>query len=185
MKTVFVLGNGPSSRRFQGIRLQPSIGCNYAIKDWQLNHLVCADRLAVHAIRQLDTNPNTTYWVKASSLETPEGWQDLEFPGIDSGSAALQLAGTLYPDHPIIAIGFDGVLGFDNGNTYTYDFRPNPDPSKIRHRHRAAVIEVAARYPIKFASYKTDPELETISYDQALKIAITQSRILHKVSHQA
>jgi len=183
MTTVFVLGNGPSSRRFRGIRLQPSIGCNYAIRDWDLNHLVCADRLAVHAIRQLPPNSNTRYWVKASILETPPGWEDLEFPGIDSGSAALSLAGNLYPEQEIIAIGFDGVLGFDNGNTYTYDFRPNPDPSKIRDRHRQAVISVSKQLNVKFASYKPDPELETINYDRALKIAITQSRILHKVSN--
>lgn len=183
---TFVIGNAPSSRRFLDIKMHPSIGCNYAVRDWQLDHVVCADRLAVHAVRQLSTTPGTQYWCKASPLETPDGWKDLEFPGLDSGSAALKLAGMLYPDNPIIAIGFDGVLGLDNSNAYTYDFRPVSNPEKIRHRHTQAVLQVVKNLPpVKFASHQLHNQLETIDYDHALKIAVTQSRSLHQTSDQA
>lgn len=181
MRYTFVLGNAPSQKRFQSIRMQPSIGCNFGIKDHNLTHLVVADRIAVHEVRKLPVNSETKYWCKASPLETPPGWHDLEFPGLDSGSAALALAAELYPDNEIIAIGFDGVLGLDNGNAYEYRFRPNPKPEQIRHRHRETVEQIYPNLPrTRFVSYQRDPVLETISYDQALKIALTQSRSVYK-----
>jgi len=186
MRYTFVLGNAPSQKRFIDIRMQPSIGCNFAIKDHKLTHLIVADRMAVHEVRKLPVRSKTKYWCKASPLETPPGWHDLEFPGLDSGSAALALAAELYPNNEIIAIGFDGVLGLSDENAYEYAFRPNPKPEQIRARHRATVEQIYPDLPrTRFVSYQSDPVLETISYDQALKIAITQSRSLYQEPYQA
>lgn len=177
---TFVLGNGPSSAKWLGIRLIPSIGCNLAIKDFDLTHLVCVDRLAVHEVRLLKQKLNTTYWCKKSVLETPAGWNEIEIPGIDSGSAALKLAAELYPDNEIIAIGFDGILGLDNGNRYQYYFRPKPTPENIRQKHLQSVLDLLDLIPpVRFVSYQPHEKLETMNYDQALKIAITQSRKLY------
>jgi len=175
----FVIGNGPSSARWLGVKLCPSIGCNLAIKDFDLTHLVCVDRLAMVEIRRLPQKLSTTYWCKKSVLETPEGWNEFVIPGIDSGSAALSLSAELYPENPIIAIGFDGILGLDNGNRYQYHFRPKPTSEEIRNRHLQTVLDLLPKIPpLKFVSYQKHQQLETISYDRALEIAITQSRKL-------
>lgn len=175
---TFVIGNGPSSLKWRGIDLYPSIGCNLAIEHWDLDHVVCADRFAVVEIRKLPIKPNTRYWLKDSPLETPPNWHDYQFPGIDSGSAALKLSGELYSNE-IIVIGFDGVLGLDNGNTYSYKFRPYPTKEHTREKHRKSVIQLLPNLPrVRFVSEQPHQSLETINYDQALKIAITQSRKL-------
>lgn len=167
--TVWIVGNGPSSLRWRNRILHPSIGCNLGVEHWDFDHVVCADRMAVHVVSKLPRRPRTTYWCKASSLPTPDGWRDLEFPGIDSGSAAIQLAKLLYPLDTIVVIGFDGVLNQDNSNTYHYHFRPKPTPERIRHRHRQSVVEVAKDCAVYFVSEQPDPQLETITHDQALE----------------
>jgi len=177
---TFVVGNGPSAGKWLGVKLIPSIGCNIAIKDFDLTHLVCVDRLAMVEIRKLKPKLNTTYWCKKTVLEVPPGWNEFEIPGIDSGSAALHLAAELYPENEIIAIGFDGVLGLDNCNRYQYHFRPKPTPDAIRQRHLQTVLDILPNIPrVQFVSYQKHELLETIAYDQALKIAITQSRKLY------
>jgi len=175
---TFVIGNGPSNIRWRGIKMHPSIGCNYGIKDFDLDHLVCVDRMAVHAVRQLPTNANTKYWCKRSPLELPPGWNHCDPAGIDSGSMALKLASTLYPDNEIIVIGFDGVLGYTNDNAYEYDFRQGYKTKEhTRLQHRQAVIDLLPDLPTtKFVGYTKDQELEVINYDEALAKAITQSR---------
>lgn len=176
---TFVIGNGPSSKRFRGINLKPSIGCNFGLKDFRLDHLVCADRLAVHEVRKLSPSSQTRLWTKTSPLELPPGWSNLDFPGMDSGSAAIQLAIREYPDNPIICIGFDGVLGIDGENVYEYHFRPSKvTPEAIRQKHRETVMSIADTHEVYFACYQKHQQLRTMSYDQALKIAITQSRIV-------
>jgi len=173
---TWVIGNGPSNRKWHGVKLHPSVGCNYGIKDFELDHLVCVDRMAVHAVSKLPKKPNTTYWCKQSSLETPDGWQDCEPAGMDSGSTAIKLAHTLYPHNQIIAIGFDGVLNQSNENAYTYYFRTNPTTTeKTRLKHRAAILELIKTLPsIRFVGNTTDPQLEVITHDQAFEIANTQ-----------
>ena len=179
MTYTFVVGNGTSNRRWKGVKLTPSIGCNLGIKDWDFDHLICADRMAVAEIRKLPNKPNTNYWLKKSTLEVPPGWNEMEFPGIDSGSAALKLAAIRYPNNPIIVIGFDGVLNISNENAYTYPFRKAPTAPAIRERHRQSVLDLLDELPpVQFVSFDKDPELETICYDHAFKIAITQSRSL-------
>lgn len=172
---TWVIGNGPSNRRWHGTALHPSIGCNYAVKDFDVDHLVCVDRMAVHAVRKLPKKPNTTYWCKQSVLETPDGWQECEAAGMDSGSTAIKLAHTLYPQNQIIAIGFDGVLNQSNENAYSYHFRKSPiTPEKTRLKHRAAILQLIETLPnTRFVGNTQDPELEVITYDQAFKIAIT------------
>jgi len=172
---TWVIGNGPSNRRWHGVKMHPSIGCNYGIKDFDLDHLVCVDRMAVHAVSKLPKKPNTTYWCKQSPLETPKGWQECEPVGMDSGSTAIKLAHTLYPQNQIIAIGFDGVLNQSNENAYTYHFRNNPTTTeKTRLKHRGAILELIKTLPnTRFVGNQPDPELEVITYDQAFKIAIT------------
>lgn len=171
---TWVIGNGISSQQWRGVKLHPSIGCNYGIKDFELDHLVCVDRIAVHAVSNLPRSQSTKYWCKESVLETPKGWNDCEAAGMDSGSTAIKLAHTLYPQNSIIAIGFDGVLGGDNSNSYTYHFRKNKQTSqRIRLKHRRAIIDLLSEIPnIKFVGNTTDDELEVITYDQAFKIAV-------------
>ena len=165
---TWVIGNGPSSVRWRGVDLHPSIGCNYGIKDFDLDHLVCVDRMAVHAVRKLPVKPNTVYWCKTSPLETPEGWRECEAVGIDSGSMAIKLAHDLYPENRIIVIGFDGVLGITNDNAYNYEFRKGYRTKEhTRLRHRSAVIEISKDLPIQFVGNKPDPELEVIDRDTA------------------
>lgn len=176
---TWVLGNGTSHRKWYGVKLSPSIGCNLAIKDFDLDHLVCVDRMAVVEVRRLKPKPRTTYWCKRSPLPVPENWQECEPAGIDSGSTAIKLAKDLYPDNEIICIGFDGVLGYSNDNAYSYHFRQKPTPERIRHKHRQAILNLLPECKsIRFVSIQKDPELETISYDQAFRIAQTQNRSL-------
>ena len=173
---TFVLGNGPSVLDWLGVKLTPSIGCNIAINDWDLDHVVCVDRLAVVEVRRQQPKHNTTYWIKKSPLETPPSWREFEIPGIDSGSAALNLAGQLYPENSIIAIGFDGTLGVDNSNAYEYHFRHRPTPETIRQQHRQTVVDLLPNLPpVYFVHNQPHSYLETMSYDRAFEIAIAQS----------
>jgi|DEB0MinimDraft_6_1074348.scaffolds.fasta_scaffold04141_5 hypothetical protein len=180
---TWVIGNGISHRRWYDIPLHPSIGCNMGIRHFDLDHVVCVDRLAVHEISKLKAKPNTTYWCKESPLETPEGWKKCEAAGIDSGSTALKLAAKLYPNNEIIVIGFDGVLGQSNENAYNYHFRPsNITPERIRKKHRKAVIDLLPDLPpTRFVGIQDDPELEIIRYDKAFEIAIKTSREISKI----
>ena len=169
---VWVIGNGPSSVHWRGRDLHPSIGCNFGIKDFDLDHVVCVDRMAVHAVTKLGLKPNTTYWCKESTLETPKGWQECEAAGIDSGSTAIKLAHRLYPDAMIVVIGFDGVLIDDNTNVYNYSFRKNTGTTKrIREKHRQAVLDLLPEIEkICFVGNTLDSHMEVISNDQAFAI---------------
>jgi len=169
---VWVIGNGPSSVAWRDRDLHPSIGCNYAIKDFDLDHLVCVDRMAVNAVTKLGLNPNTTYWCKQSLLQTPAGWKECETAGIDSGSTAIKLAHKLYPDAMIVVIGFDGVMMNNNTNVYDYHFRKNTGTTqKIRQKHRQAVLDLLPSIKnIRFVGNTLDSHMEVISNDQAFAI---------------
>lgn len=183
---VWVIGNAPSNRRWHGADLHPSIGCNLAIKDFDLDHLVVVDRVAMHEINKLQRSPKTKYWCKLGVLPVPEGWHGCEAAGIDSGSTAIKLAAELYPDHRIYCIGFDGVLGSDNSNAYSYRFRPKPTPKRVRQRHEQAIYDLLETIPnIVFVHDQQHPRLETTSYDEAFQKAQAQSRIISKISDQA
>lgn len=172
---VFVFGNAPSIQQWNGFTPHPSIGCNFAIRDFDFDHLVAVDRMTIASIRGWIPRPNTRYWCKTSVLETPEGWTAFDIPGIDSGSAALQLAINLYPGERIIAVGFDGVLGGENRTNYHYPFRQTDQPAEaIRKRHRLTVVELSRQADIEFVYEELDRELKTISYDTARRIAETQ-----------
>jgi len=183
---TWVIGNAPSNRRWHGVDLHPSIGCNLAIKDFALDHLVVVDRVAMHEINKLPRNPKTQYWCKSTVLPAPEGWTKTEPAGVDSGSTAIKLAAKLYPMSKIYCIGFDGVLGTDNSNAYSYRFRPKPTPDSIREKHRQAIYDLLPEIPnIVFVHDHKHPRLETTSYDEAFKEAQAQSRIISKISNQA
>lgn len=178
---VFIIGNAPSQRRFYGIKTHPMIGCNLSIRDFDLDHCVAIDRLAVHEIRKQGLmRDGVEYWCKTSSLELPPGWREFDVPGMDSGSAAIQLAKNLYPGQPIICVGFDGILGIDNSNAYQYPFRPHPTTERIREKHRRSVIEIAQTCDVQFVSIQPHEQLETIHYEDAARIAHWQSRKVSK-----
>lgn len=174
---TLVIGNGPSSAAWIDLpRYTPTIGCNFAVKDFSLDHLVCVDRLAVHEVRKLSIPQYTKCWVKTSPLETPPGWSEFDIPGIDSGSAAIKLAGHLY-EHTIFAVGFDGVLNNDNSNRYTYPYRNQRTPKNSRDRHRAACVEIHNQLGrVVFVNDTPDPELETMSYVHARQAIESQLR---------
>ena len=176
-----VIGNGISNRKWHGVKLHPSIGCNFGIKDFDLDHLVCIDRMAVHEVNKLGLKSNTKYWCKETPLETPKGWHDCAPAGIDSGSKAIKLAAQLYPKNEIICIGFYGVIENSNDNAYQYPFRQtHRTPERIRKKHKHAIIDLLPKLPrIRFVGNQQDEQLEVITYDHALKKAITQSRSIH------
>ena len=182
---TWVIGNGPSNKLWHGVDLKPCIGCNLAIKDFDLDHLVVVDRIAMHEINKLPRSPKTKYWCKRGVLPTPKGWHGCDPAGIDSGSTAIKLAAKLYKMSTIYCIGFDGVLGSDNSNAYTYQFRPKPTPERIRERHRQAIYDLLPEIPnIVFVYDHKHPRLETTSYDDAFKEAQAQSRIISKISNK-
>lgn len=182
---TWVLGNAPSQRRWIGMLPHPSVGCNLAIRDYDFDYLVCVDRMAMVEIRRDPPKPNTEYWTKTSPLELPEGWKQFEIPGIDSGSAAVQLALELYPNNTIICCSFDGILGYNNSNAYEYPFRPKPTPVKSRQRHRRDMIRVVKDTDrVYFVSPSADKELRTISYDTAARMAWQACKSISKKTHK-
>ena len=106
-----VIYNGPSRAVIQGLKFPGSVvGCNFAYRDFDLTHCMAVDLMTMAAIRgELEDKPYPCeFWTKTSSLELPEPWQQRPQLGIDSGSAAIELALTLTRG-PVIVVGADGV----------------------------------------------------------------------------
>lgn len=121
----------------------------------------------------IDTLPEgVRYWTKKSSLELPARFEEISAPGMDSGSLAIHLAHTLYPNREIICVGFDGVMRGATTNRYVYRFRNNNNQPKpgIHEKHRQTITELAQEYSIKFVHDTPDPELETLTYDEAISM---------------
>jgi hypothetical protein len=150
------------------------IGCNRAALDFDLDHCVIIDRFAIAELID-DLPSHTQYWTKESALELPPGFKHLPAPGIDSGSLAIHLAHTLYPNNTILCIGFDGVLNGDTTNRYTYRFRNNNNQARpgIHQKHKRTIVRLAQEYPVCFVNDTPDHELETMHYDQAISLVRT------------
>lgn len=178
MNPVWIVGNGPSSEPFKHLRLGPSIGCNKSFLDFELDHLVAVDRFCIAELRghtDIDSR-GFCRWTRWSSLELPPGWQQFRAPGIDSGTAAIQLAIDLYPTRDIVCIGFDGVLHRDASNRYTYKFRGNHTPKKINcAKHRQSILDLLQQHDmldrVWFAHDKPSKPLQTIGIQDAIRLA--------------
>lgn len=173
---VLVLGNGPSANDYLHVKGLPLVGCNAAFRDHDLTHCVMVDRITVaHFIDQTLKYPQTQFWCKGD-LPLPVGFRALPNPTNDSGSSAIKLAHTLYPDHWIMVIGFDGVLNGVNINRYTYRYRNQTTPDKQREIHRQAVYNIGtALEKTFFVNNQPHKKLRTISHAQARKIFKTQT----------
>lgn len=169
-----VIYNGPSRAVWQG-ECFPGwvIGCNFAYRDFDLTHCMAVDRMTMAAIRgELENQPYPCeFWTKTSSLELPEPWQQRPQLGIDSGSAAIELALTL-TDNVVIVVGADGVCGGDTHTAYQYPWHGNSNKRNIHQRHARTVIELTKLWPgrIKLVWDRPVEGLETIDFHQALDI---------------
>lgn len=177
MKPVWIIGNGPSAEKFINLKFAPAIGCNRAFEDFQLDHLVVVDRFCIAELRGEGTVDTGEFvrWTRNSSLELPPGWQQFRAPGIDSGTAAIQLAIDLYPTREIVCIGFDGVLHKVQQNRYTYKFRGNKTHKTNYARHRSSIIDLLKQYNridrVWFVSDKPSSPLQTIGINDAIQLA--------------
>ena len=169
-----VIYNGPSRAVWQGESFPGwVIGCNFAYRDFDLTHCMAVDRMTMAAIRgELENQPYPCeFWTKTSSLELPEPWQQRPQLGIDSGSAAIELALTL-TDNVVIVVGADGVCGGDTHTAYQYPWHGNSNKRNIHQRHARTVIELTKLWPgrIKLVWDRPVEGLETIDFHQALDI---------------
>ena len=169
-----VIYNGPSRAQFQGVKFPGAVvGCNFAYRDFDLTHCMAVDRMTMAAIRgELEDKPYPCeFWTKTSSLELPEPWQQRPQLGIDSGSAAIELALTLTRG-PVIVIGADGVCGGDTHTAYNYPWHGNSNKRNIHSRHARTVIELSKLDPgrIKMVWPTVVEGLETLDFDQALAL---------------
>ena len=178
MKPVWVVGNGPSAESFVGVPLAPSIGCNRAFQDFELDHLVVVDRFCIAELRGEGAVDQGLFsrWTRKSSLELPPGWQEFRAPGTDSGTAAIQLAVDLYPTRDIVCIGFDGVLHNNVANRYTYSFRGKSTPRQSNAaKHRSSIQDLIAQndiaHKVWFASDTPSNPLQTIRIKDAIQMA--------------
>jgi hypothetical protein len=159
-----VICNGPSRSQWQKrTTTEIRIGCNHADTDCELDHCVAIDRMTVASIVDRHVQ-GVTYWTRTSPLELPRGWHELEAPGIDSGSLAVNLAIQLGLTE-IYVVGADGIMGGSNDTAFTYAWHKHPPSPIIHNRHRRAMIELTKQHPnrIKFCYEEEDPDLDTIS----------------------
>lgn len=180
MKPVWVIGNGPSAAQFIDVPLGPSIGCNRAFQDFNLDHLVVVDRFCMAELRGEGAVDQQMFsrWTRHSSLELPEGWQQFRAPGIDSGTAAIQLAIDLHPTRDIVCIGFDGVLYKDPTNRYTYKFRGEGKPKASNTaKHRESILDLLKLNErldrCWFVGETPSEPLQTIGVERAIQMART------------
>lgn len=172
-KPALVILNGPSRDLIKGLCLTiPTVGCNWAWRDFDLTDCVVIDRMTVAAIRKHLPGAELPcrMWTRLSSLELPPGWQQRPAPGIDSGSMAIDLALSLVTG-PVLVVGADGMLGRDHSTAYEYRWHPQPPTPRIHQRHRSTVVELAKKNPhrILMVTDQPDPDLKTITLDQALQ----------------
>lgn len=166
-----VILNGPSREPWLDFTFPgPTIGCNYAYRDFVLFHCCAIDRMTVAHMRG-DMDPTCTYWLRKGPLEVPPGWLEYEPPGIDSGSMAIDLACHLY-SWPVLVIGGDGILGQRHETAYEYPWHRRPPDAKIHQRHRQTVEEIVKNRSnlIVFVSEQPDPYFNTITMEQAYKL---------------
>jgi hypothetical protein len=165
-ETAWVILNGPSASQFEGLNPHPLVGCNYAYKDWNLDHCVAVDRMCVHNIRK-DPHPDIDWITKAGvKIDTPQGWRLLTAPGVDSGTLAIEVALELAPR--VIVMGADGIMNGSNKNRYYYHWHPKGTRPGRHGRFRKTAIELNTREPnrIWFAWDSEDSELQTMPMER-------------------
>ena len=166
-KTAWVILNGPTASQFEGLNPHPLVGCNYAYKDWELDHCVAVDRLCVYNIRK-DPHPDIDWITKDGvKIDTPPGWRLLKAPGVDSGTLAIEV-GLEIADR-VVVMGADGIMNGSNINRYYYHWHPKGTRAGRHGRFRKTAIELNTREPnrIWFAWDSQDPELQTMPIERA------------------
>jgi len=169
-KITVVIGNAPSAQQWD-LYHSPTIVCNRGVFDHIADHCVIIDRFCIAEL--IDSLPQgVEYWTKTSPLELPPGFKQIEAPGIDSGSLAIHLAQTLYPNNTTVCVGFDGILRENTNNRYTYKFRGHTHRAKAQtyERYRSQAIKLAQTAPTLFVGNVPDSELEVIDYESAVQM---------------
>ena len=171
-KRIWIIFNGPSSKQWQGFNFDgPVFGCNFAYKDFPCTDVFAVDRVTVAHIRS--NQPSNVYFcTKKTGLELPLNWHDLEPPGIDSGSFALEQAFVRYPQRHAVIIGADGILMQDHNTNYDYPWRRGQQPTQNSHQtHRNTVLGLIEKYKPNyvFISNQPDPQLRTQTRDDFIR----------------
>lgn len=135
--SAVIILNGPSSRSWLGYPFSlPLYGTNLAYTDWPLDHCVIVDTEAIKSLRHHTRPSHTRFYTKTScpdNLLWP-GLERITIPGIDSGTAATQLA-LEHTQGQVLVIGADGQFG-QTQTHYPYAWSRRPPTLRVYQIHR-------------------------------------------------
>lgn len=171
---VIVIGNGPSSIKYttENLGNHALIGCNSAYQDYDLNHLVVRDQLAVEQISQQDGLPkkcwSTPRWIIEQGLEATWSVLPDTIKLSNAGACAIMLADFLYPKQQVFCIGFDLVMHLKASTTrYDYphmkDTKRNKAKAKYQRDRVDRAVEACKTTQPLFVNDQTIEGLPTIN----------------------
>lgn len=169
MFSSVVILNGPSSQRWRGrdIPLE-TYGCNLGYRDFRLDHCVIVDIEAVKNLRH-EPRPSPTRFYTKTSCPDNLLWPGLEriaIPGIDSGTAACDLA-LKRTEGYVLVIGADGQFG-ECRTRYPYPWQRRPPTERVYNIHYQTWLKLHAGHRIIFCSEQRHPVFLTLGFDCCL-----------------
>jgi len=166
--TALVILNGPSSLAWRSLDTTlPTYGCNLAYRDYPLDHCVIVDTEAIKALGHEPRPSHTRFYTKTQcplSLLWP-GLEPIPIPGIDSGTAACDLA-LKHTGGAVLVIGADGQFGRPE-TRYHYAWSRRPPTERVYQIHYQTWQRLHATGRVWFASDTPHDLFQTVPTSQA------------------
>lgn len=166
-----VILNGPSSLAWQRFRIElETYGCNLAYEDFRLDHCVIVDIEAIKNLRHRSRPEHTRFYTKTScpdNLLWP-GLERIPIPGIDSGTAACDLA-LKRTQGWVLVIGADGQFG-QTETRYQYAWQRRQPTERVYSIHYQTWLKLHSSHRVIFCSEQRHPVFLTLGFEGCLNL---------------
>lgn len=166
-----VILNGPSSQRWTGIDIGlETYGCNLAYEDFRLDHCVIVDIEAIKNLRHRSRPLHTRFYTKnlcPDNLLWP-GLERITIPGIDSGTAACDLA-LKNTQGWVLVIGADGQFGLTE-TRYNYAWQRRLPTERVYSIHYQTWLKLHSSHRIIFCSEQRHSVFLTLGFEGCLNL---------------